>query len=82
MYCLKISKDSTIVDTYEFATHSERKRFLLSFGFVDDGDVWYHPFSKEMVGLFYKNPSEELEAAAYYNTCDKRVQRTKGVYIG
>jgi hypothetical protein len=72
MYCLKISLNTEVVGLHEFPSSDKRKQFLRKLGFVEALDVWYHPFTKEVAGLFEKHPGQCAEDSPLYNSCDKR----------
>lgn len=77
MFYVKISRDNTLMGVLSFASSEERYSWLLDNGFVDDGFVWYHPFSGEVAGTF-SSSLKNIEEEPSYHTCDQRIARTKG----
>jgi len=35
--------------------------------------VWYHPFNKEVAGLFEKSLDQAIASTPAYYTCDQRI---------
>ncbi len=64
----------TRVLSFEFS--KDRTTWLLLNGFVDCGDVWKHPFTQEVAGLFDKGDERT------FNVCTKRAQKKTSVWQG
>jgi hypothetical protein len=73
VHYIKLSKNNQVLRTHEFATEAARKTWLLDFGFVDGKEVWYHPFNKEVAGLFEKSLDQAIASTPAYHTCDQRI---------
>jgi hypothetical protein len=77
MFCIKVSLKSKVIGILEFSSSREREVWLLKAGFVDDHLTWYHPFTKEVAGLFISSPDQEIEKSPLYEICDNRSTHNK-----
>lgn len=73
MFCIKTIIDSEVTGVYTFTSEIERTKWLCQRGFVDNHDIWYHPFSGEIAGIFSANSEPEIKNSQEYKTCTNRI---------